>query len=181
MKDGKKKRIIIGTSFEDLKNKVIQFLDSREVSYDPLSISEQIILQNRSVKDRQQHPKKKLKLAEVASGARAIIKQAQGKAVSNDEIMRRANICMSCPMLTSVGDCMSCGAAGRISRFISGIRSTFGSQVQIPNTVAKNYCEFCSCSIPLLIVTKIENMHTDPKRPERCWMNPNSPNFKKDE
>jgi hypothetical protein len=127
--------------------------------------------------------KPSIKLADVWNAGLAILKQGQGETVTQQEHLRRDRICAACPMRTNVSICMSCGGAGKISRLIGSIRQHIKGTIKIDEKIKKSYCKVCGCAIPLLSITRYENLpNEDPEknfaRPSICWMKKTSPNYK---
>lgn len=117
------------------------------------------------------------------SGAMAVIRYTTGSSVSTAEMIRRSDICARCPMLSQISTCMACGGAGKIARFINGIRAAKKVESSIPSEVKASYCGVCSCSLALMVVTKIKDFHTESeaenrRRPDVCWLKTTSTNFK---
>jgi hypothetical protein len=130
--------------------------------------------------------KQRLTLSEVYGGAKALVKYLAGKSVSPAEIQRRVAICSGsgdpCPMLTEASGCASCGMAGKATLVANGIRAHKNAQIKIPSEVHRKYCDFCKCSIPLIVVTPLDEFHKEgdaknSTRPDRCWLKATSPNF----
>ncbi len=125
---------------------------------------------------------KTIGLAAAASGAVALVKNLAGVAVSNEEVVRRSSICASCPMITRIGGCGPCGAAGKISQWANKIRSGKGLQIQIPSEVKHSYCGFCQCALSLMVLTKAKDFHAESPgknmtRPDICWLKTTSKNY----
>lgn len=114
-------------------------------------------------------------------GALAILNYTAGNAVSEAESLRRASICASCPLSSNIQGCSACGLAGKITKFVNGIKKMTGN-FAIPNYSSNKFCGFCGCSIPLMIVTKLSNFKQEPNsqnihRPDVCWLKKTSINF----
>jgi len=157
--------------------KAQEFLKKSNINYSPDDLMKAI--------ERQSGfhvPEKKIGFNEAMTGALAAIKFTVGKSTSPKEIQRRANICASCPMSSTVGGCYACGMGGRIAKVISSIRAKKGSAIAIPVEIKSKYCGFCKCALPLMVVTKLEDFHSENQelnltRPDICWLKTTSPNF----
>lgn len=174
LKIGETSTTITGISFSQVFRKAKNHLSKINVNLSDDDLRKAIHDQNRPDPVQSE----KVTIASSIKGAKALLNYAMGKAVSNQEILRRANICATCPKVSNVSDCMGCGGSGRITSLINTIRRQKGSEVAIPNNIKRKFCGVCQCSIPLLIVTKFEDFSKDEHvRPDHCWMNPSSKNF----
>ena len=131
-------------------------------------------------------PKRTMNLAGAKAACGAIIASAAGNVSNNQEIARRWNICRTCPYLTAVSDCMTCGGAGRVSSLINAVKAKFRKNFLIPNEAGKRYCGACGCTMALLLPTlmtgqKVESEGFNQNRPDECWLKKTSPNYKADE
>ena len=127
-------------------------------------------------------PDKKIGFNEAMTGAMAALKFTTGKSTSAKEIQRRSAICAACPLATSVGGCFSCGVGGKIAKIVTAIRSKKGSDIAIPSEIKNQYCGFCKCALPLMVVTKLEDFYPEApelnaRRPDYCWLKTTSINF----
>jgi hypothetical protein len=128
-------------------------------------------------------PKSQLKMAEVVNGAKAILNVAKGEVASQEEITRRASICTSCPMTSETSDCIGCGFGERLVAFTKKLRTDlFGASYKIPNGMERLYCKVCSCSLAIMIPSKMsafnEKDGKQAERPNHCWVKKESPNYK---
>jgi hypothetical protein len=158
-------------------SRIEAFYRENNFSFDRQSISNSIDRQSKLLSKP-----KKLTLGQAATGAMALIKSIAGSSVSNEELMRRSAICEGCPLISLIGGCSSCGAAGKISNWANSIRSSKGLQVAIPSTVSQSYCGVCSCALALMVVTKRADFHDESdkensRRPDVCWLNRSSTNY----
>lgn len=121
-------------------------------------------------------------LQAVVRGAAALLKTLSGVSVSNEEITRRSNICVACPLVDAIGGCSSCGAAGKITQWANGIRAKRQLQIEIPDSIKRQYCGFCQCALALMVLTphkefQPENDSKNQTRPDNCWLKRTSNNF----
>lgn len=166
-----------GPTLEVVFEKVIEFLKKSNINYSSEDIKKAIKRQSGIAT-----PTKKLGFGEAFNGALAALKFTVGKSTSPTEISRRSEICSSCPMIDTVGGCFSCGMGGKIAKAVNEIRAKKGSTIKIPSEVNTKFCGFCSCAIPLMVVTKVEDFYTEStevnnKRPDVCWLKETSTNF----
>jgi hypothetical protein len=127
-------------------------------------------------------PQKKVGILDAFNGARAVLRYAAGNSATPEEVLRRAEICKTCPMLKATTGCASCGAGGRIARYINAIRVFKKYESAIPKEVESKYCDVCSCSIPMMIVTHYKDFYKESEsknsaRPDHCWLKRTSENF----
>lgn len=158
--------------------KVNAFMQKNNIKFDAKVVKAAI--------DRQTKMQKKantrVTLSDAFQGAKALVRFTSGKAASQKEVLRRAEICKACPLMSSTSGCMACGAAARATQLVNSIQSMKKGAVSIPSEVKSKFCGVCSCSIPLMIVTKYEDFYqeTDEKnsrRPDGCWLKKTSPKF----
>lgn len=174
LKTEKTSKTITGISFNEVFRKSRKHLREINVNLSDDELRKAIFDQNRPVQKKAE----KVTIASSINGAKALLKYAMGKAVSNQEILRRSNVCATCPKVSNVSDCMGCGGSGKITSLINTIRRQKGKEVAIPDKVKRKFCGVCQCSIPLLVVTRFEDFSKDEHiRPDHCWMNPSSHNF----
>lgn len=133
--------------------------------------------------------KKSVSLAEAVSGAKALIKNVLGIAVSNEEIYRRSEICSNpnktgqpCPNLSKIGGCGTCGLAGKISKYVNDIRVQKKISHPMPVATKGQFCGVCDCSLDLMLPTKISDFKNEApeqnsSRPDFCWLKTTSPNY----
>lgn len=160
-----------------LLSEVTDHLKKTNINYSLDNIIKSIDRQSKTVKVTN-----KITLASAFSGAKAILRLVKGNSASNQEIVRRADICNQCPLMTSTSGCSACGAAGKAARLANDIRSTKGSQIPIPKELASKYCSICQCSIPAMILTKYVDFYEEKEsinktRPDFCWLKRTSVNF----
>lgn len=122
-------------------------------------------------------PKGKVTFADAVNGAKALMRYASGKTVSQAEVTRRSNICPNCPHISQVSMCGSCGTAGKATRFINNFKKLLGCRSAIDTDIQYSYCEICNCSLALMVVSSMDSFHKDQGRPDNCWLNPKSPNY----
>jgi hypothetical protein len=156
---------------------VSDFLRKNNIKFSEKEVIEQI--------ERQSKPSsysiKPIGLQDAFRGANAILNYVSGNSVSEDESMRRSAICQACPLSSTVAGCSSCGLAGKITKFVNTIKKNKGNYA-IPNYISSKFCSFCGCSLPLMVVTKLENFKKESdldnaRRPDNCWLKKTSKNF----
>jgi hypothetical protein len=101
-------------------------------------------------------------------GAKAAIKAfmdaKKGDVVSEDEVMRRVQICGGCHQKK------------RKSSIITSISRTLGhlaNRHRVPDEISKFRCDACKCSLMLLIPSKTLHPDTpeeEEARPSKCWV-----------
>jgi len=158
-------------------NKASEVLRKHNIKFEAKELVAQI---DRQSKYGQQE-KPVIDLQGAYRGALAILNYTAGNAVSEKESLRRAEICAACPLSSNVQGCSACGLAGKITKFVNGIKKMTGN-FAIPNYSSNKFCGFCGCSIPLMIVTKLSNFKNEPNsqnihRPDMCWLKKTSINF----
>lgn len=126
--------------------------------------------------------KRSASIADAQKAAMALIKMSKGDHVSKEEYIRRVNICNICPMKTAHSECWGCGGSGRAAKAVQAMRAKLGLGFPVDERIARNYCGFCGCSLPLLLVTKVENYKVETSkdnksRPITCWLRRDSFNF----
>ena len=161
-----------------LIDKIKEYCEKNNINFSHNLVSAHIDAQNNISKEKE----KKVSISDAFTGARAILRYVAGNSVSKEEMNRRASICESCPQLKMTSGCMSCGAGGRIARLVNSIRSYKKTEAQVPKSVENKYCGICSCSIPMMILTKYsdfykESQSKNEKRPDTCWLKQTSTNF----
>ena len=119
---------------------------------------------------------------DAVNGATALLREATGDRVDQEEINRRAGICSGCELNSGTTDCYACGFGSRLSKWVNGLKKVFGKGFIIPNKLEGRYCEVCKCSLAMMLPSKMDAFHeTDEKqseRPAHCWVKKESPNFK---
>jgi len=166
-----------GTSRQEVFEKVVQFMKKSNINYSAEDLLKAIDRQSGIVT----RPKQ-IGFNDAMTGALAIIKYTSGKSTSANAIVRRSNICAACPLATQVGGCFSCGVGGKIARVINTIRAKKGSEIAIPSEVKSKFCGFCKCALPMMVVTRVEDFHSEAPevnqtRPDNCWLKTTSTNF----
>lgn len=158
---------------------VEQWHQKNNINYSRESISYQIDRQSKVVKPEE---KKKKTFAEVLNGAAALVKYTVGSSASNQEITRRSQICLQCPVRSAVGGCAPCGAAAKIANAVNQIRAKKGAQMAIDSDLRNQYCKVCDCGLPLMLLTEYKDFHYESeemniRRPDFCWLKRTSPNY----
>lgn len=167
-----------------LLNRVEKFYNENEMQFNSSEVLKSIDRQSK-YKIEKISVKKRKTLADVIRGATAVIKFAAGKSASHSEIQRRSKICEGCPLKESTAGCQACGAAEKVRVFISSIQKIKKDVIDIPSPIKSKFCDFCGCSIPLLVVTRFEDFNieddkSNSRRPDICWLKKSSPNFTKE-
>lgn len=130
-----------------------------------------------------QAPKDGKSFSEVVNGAKAVVNVIKGEVAPQEEISRRAMICTSCPLKKETTDCVACGFGSRLATFINRLKKeVFTEPYKIPNGIEREYCSVCSCSLAMMIPSKMSAFNEDEnkqeKRPDYCWVKKTSPNYK---
>lgn len=95
------------------------------------------------------------------------------KFVPREEALRRAAICLECPLATDVGDCASCYQVGKLHKRALRFVEKFG--IRMPPE--KRHCGACGCVngvkslISLDVLREVDDK--EPVKPaywENCWM-----------
>ena len=157
--------------------KVVEFMKKSNINYSADDLLKAIDRQSGFVLKP-----KSIGFNDAMSGALALIKFTAGKSTSATEILRRSAICAACPLSSQVGGCFSCGVGGRIAKAVNAIRAKKGSTIPIPAEVKSRFCGFCKCALPMMVVTRIEDFHSETPevnqtRPDNCWLKTTSTNF----
>lgn len=177
---------ITGKDFNDCLKKAKAELKRRKINFNSTSIASQIKRQNGFEEGNSTLIKKKLTFVEAVKGAKAVLRSTRSSScASNQEVLRRASICAACPLRVKISDCMVCGGGAKVTTFANTLQASFGNKVKIPDSVVKNYCDICGCSLATMVVTKYADLTPEPaektlKRPAFCWLNPSSNNFTKE-
>jgi hypothetical protein len=118
--------------------------------------------------------RRKVSLTEAAHGAASAMKQIGGDSVDPQEILRRSAICQSCPKRSNISGCSSCEVGGKLMQFVNKIKKSFGTPVDIPNNLSREFCGVCECSLGMMIPAPLNHFHTstieDKNRPKFCWL-----------
>lgn len=127
--------------------------------------------------------KKRVTLHDAFRAASALVNLGRGKVVTQQEIDRRAKICLTCPLNNKSSDCMQCGGAAKAVGFVAKLRALTEKAFTLPKQLETKYCGICGCSLPFMIVTryqdiKPESAEIQEARPIFCWLKKTSPNFK---
>lgn len=129
-------------------------------------------------------------IASAFDAARAILNLSAGNIVSEKETMRRAKICLECPLASDTSDCFGCGGSKKIVNKLLELRHETGIDLEARfagfNQILQKFCGFCGCSLSLITATKIagfarESEEKNNERPDNCWLKRTSTNYKKDE
>lgn len=125
--------------------------------------------------------KRNLSLQEVVNGAFAVLNVSVGNTVNQEEIDRRASICIGCNNLTAVSGCSSCGFGKRVVEFVKKFKKSIKSGFNIPNNLENKFCKTCSCSMVVMLPSKMSMFNEKTKmnisRPDKCWIKKTSNNF----
>lgn len=125
-----------------------------------------------TLKERQGNSK--VTLSDIMSGAKSALKQIVGDTVKQDEINRRANICLNCPMKSEVSLCIPCGQGSKLLSFVRSIKKWWSKSHKIPHDLDHNYCSVCNCSLGMMLPAPIEHFtdkeRTNRDRPKFCWV-----------
>lgn len=105
-----------------------------------------------------------MNLPGATAAIKAFIQATNNDTVDEKEVMRRTQICTSCPKLSNV------------SKFRSVISQQLGriaNRHRMPREIKQNACGACGCSLMLLIPSKV--LHPDKPeelaaRPSTCWV-----------
>jgi hypothetical protein len=154
------------------------YCEKNNINFAENIISAHIDAQNATVKK----PSNKVGILDAFNGARAILRYVSGESTTPSEMIRRAKICEGCEKLSAISGCAACGAGRRIANIVNTIRAHKKSEVEVPRNVQNKYCGICSCSIPMMVLTKYkdfyrENETKNNSRPDNCWLKESSPNF----
>jgi len=117
---------------------------------------------------------KKLSIKDAVAGATSALKQIGGDTIPQEEINRRAIICSSCPKLSEISGCKSCGFGGKIVKLVNNVKQVFGFGVKIPNGLGSHFCDCCNCSLAMMLPANLidfnESTRNDKTRPDSCWL-----------
>lgn len=176
-------------TIEALVDQAVQFYATKGVQFDRKSIKAQAESQNKpglihkmvvpQSKDNPKSMKVRVNLASAYAASKALFNLGRGETVSQKEADRRQSICLNCPHLSDVSDCMACGGMGRAASMLTAVRSNTGLKYQ--NHISKKFCDVCKCSMALMLATKIEGFdhesdEVNAARPEHCWIKRGGPN-----
>jgi hypothetical protein len=178
LRANKKSITFTANTKEELMAIVKDHCEKNNINFAASVVSAHIDAQNNFSKPKE----KKVSISDAYNGARAVLRYVAGNSVSNAELNRRAEICRTCPQLKITSGCMSCGAGGRIARLVNTIRAYKKSESQVPKPVENKYCGVCSCSIPMMILTRYKDFYKEATsknstRPDNCWLKETSENF----
>lgn len=156
--------------------KVKIFLKKNNINFSDSKIQSMITSYSKPIKP------KSLTFNEIVTGAQAILRYTNGTSASSTEVTRRTNICIDCPMRSETSGCGPCGFAGRVAKFINGLRAKKKTEAPIDSRIKQSYCDVCKCSIPMMVLTKYEDFYQESSiknnsRPDNCWLKQSSPNF----
>lgn len=166
---------------DDLDALIIIVMDSfnkLNIKYD----RDDLIGQIKRQQQKKDVVKKSPSIKEAFQGAKAILRFVSGNSASQEEIQRRSDICMGCPLMKRTSGCATCGAAKNVTLIAEFIQKTKKTPIQIPSSIKPEFCDVCGCSLATMVVTKYEDFYTEPqeknsKRPDFCWLKTTSPNF----
>lgn len=115
-----------------------------------------------------------MRAEDIANGIRAIFKTTiLGEIVSQEEILRRSEICKKCPKLEYMKGCMTCGAGKVVAALWEKSRSFFkGQRYEIPVDLKKANCGVCKCYISNMLPARKEVFKegTHASAPDNCWV-----------
>jgi len=176
---------IIKRSHQDkraLMADVIAYMRKNNINFNESDISRSIDRQSAVTNTGKKH---KVTFADAIHGVTAMIKYASRPGSSNQEIVRRSDICATCPQRSDIAKCGPCGTMRKITTWVNSIRAKKKVEAPIPSEVKYSYCGICDCSLALMVVTKIEDFYEENSsknalRPTRCWLKNTSPNYIKD-
>lgn len=123
-----------------------------------------------------------LKLAEAASGAKAVLKNLRGQIVSQQTINERAAICLRCPLVNKASDCPICTKGAAFTNAWNAAQAWVGKKTYtVPEALKKTYCDVCGCAHSMILPARLEDFLPDDaakatKRPANCWIKPVSQN-----
>lgn len=173
---GNNKELLYDNIIEYYKNKTPVDSDLKRI----INIHSTGHPQNKNIEGKKKH-KKKIYFKDAVSGAKAILSNAVGLVVSQDEINRRSGICQTCIMKDSTSDCMACGFANKLSGFMNRLKKSFGMGFVIPNNLDGTFCHVCSCALAIMLPSKLSAFNETPEkqaeRPDHCWIKKTSSNY----
>ena len=119
-------------------------------------------------------------LSDYIIGAKALVKVVAGQVVSQEEINRRSIICSSCPRITEIPFCNTCGQAGIFASAVNKLKQLFGKGFTIPNNLEKRGCDVCDCALSVMLPSKMEYFSDkdQAQRPDNCWVKKTSVNYR---
>lgn len=126
----------------------------------------------------------KLSMVEVINGGLALVDIFKGDLASDDTIIKRAEICAACPLVSETSDgCVSCAnkrlgnIAGRLAvsygrNFINPMISPVHIKPPLRKPISNFYCGFCGCSCLNLVLSKDKHFVNKERseRPANCWV-----------
>lgn len=110
------------------------------------------------------------------AAARSVLNDALGNIESQEEINRRASICLNCPKKIPMKGCVPCGAVARAKEFLNTQRRKLWKKgYDVPQSVATLSCGVCCCHISAMLPApladfKYESAEQNAKRPSNCWL-----------
>lgn len=179
----------VGKDSDSIWASVEPFLKRNNIKYNESLIKNHIRLtaKNAGIESNKESKPRKVSsrpgLRDAFQAAKALVNLTIGNAVDQPEAQRRADICLNCPMSSKTSDCMACGGSRVVANQASEISRMIKGRSVVPRGIKSLYCGVCSCSLSLLVMTKISGLSDkldDPNRPDECWMKRNGVNFKKD-
>lgn len=161
-----------GKTVGDIMFKVATFLTHRGEEPDLEKIKALIENQLKTVAPGR---KKTPTLTEAFHAGMALLRQASGKTVDQNEVDRRTQICLNCPVRSQTSFCKACGGLSRATGFLEKIRQATRNTVTVDKKVKADFCGVCGCSLPLLLITDKEHLPEDgiqekKLRPDHCWI-----------
>lgn len=112
--------VFFGNNEETIKNAIVKKFPNCLEDLEYISVTKN----NPTVNDYKAPAKEKKKLSfkDGVTGAYALFKVATGSVVDQNELNRRANICIKCPMLVGSTNCRACGFAKALQTILKSSR-----------------------------------------------------------
>lgn len=175
---------VIGGEVNEIVTKLMRIRASRGFPHDRGAIYNEVIssIQKKNIKVGK-NKKQKVSFKDAMAAGKAALKIIKGDVVDKKEIDRRWEICKYCPALSETKECFSCNRAKFLAEITNTTKRVFGEDIKYPGESKKFSCGVCGCMLAMLLPTKSKDLHQDTPdqkeiRPDFCWMNPESPNFK---
>jgi len=122
-----------------------------------------------------------MRAEDIVTGIKAVFKTTiLGEIVPQQEILRRAAICESCPQKQIMKGCMSCGAGKAVAALWEKSRTFFkGQRYEIPVDLKKANCGVCRCYLANMLPARMETFkedgpHQSDACPDTCWIKKHS-------
>lgn len=171
--------VFFGNNEEVIKNAILKKFPNCLEDLEYISVTKN----NPTVNDYKAPAKEKKKLSfkDGVTGAYALFKVATGSVVDQNELNRRANICIKCPMLVGSTNCRACGFAKGLANYIKKLKKEFGKGFVIPHGLEDKHCNVCQCALSVMLPSKLDVFKHDKdkqsERPNNCWLKKDSPNY----